>query len=423
MSFGRLGLFATAAAILFSTQAAHAQTAATCSFDGATATLTITVDGIAASVNTGAGQIRLNGVDCTGATSTTTDTILVNGGALIDQVTFSGRYTPGLTPEGVGGSEIEIVFALGGGKDNVRINFTSNPDVVTFTANGIDVGNDGDEDITTAGVEQVRPYTLGGNDTIDATLYTGGGTLYPWAGEGDDTVYGSAQVDWIFGEGGVDTMYGGAGNDKLTGGPGDDFYYGEDGNDKFVQDATLDGNDTFDGGAGRDIADYSKRTVGVNVTIANGLADDGEPGVEFDSVDGTMEDVTGGAGADVLVGSAADNILRGNDGDDELYGGLGRDTLYGGLGNDIQVGDSGPDTLYGEGGSDSLDGGTGGDNLYGGAGTDTITGGAGTDDIFGEGGNDIIFNNDGQADVVDCGTGTGDDAEVDPLDTLTSCEL
>jgi Ca2+-binding RTX toxin-like protein len=424
VSIRRFTILGVGAAFLLATGVAHAQSAATCSFDGPSATLTVTVNGIASVVTrTAAGQIRLNGVDCVGATATTTDTILVNGGALADQMTFSGSFTPGLTAEADGASEIEIVFSLGGGKDNIRINFTNNPDTVTFTAGGIDIGNDGDEDITTAGVEQVRPYTLLGDDTIDCTAYTGGGILYPWAGEGNDTIYGSAQADYMYGEEGVDSLYGGPGNDKLTGGPGDDFYYGEDGNDKFMQDMVVDGNDTFDGGPGRDIADYSKRTTGVNVTVDNGLADDGEPGVEFDSVDGTMEDVTGGEGADVLVGSVGDNVLRGNGGNDEIYGGGGRDTGYGGLGDDILVGDSGPDILYGEGGNDSLDGGSGADTLDGSTGMDTITGGTGTDTILGQSGNDIIFNNDGQADSVDCGTGTADDAEVDPLDTLTGCEL
>ena len=45
-----------------------------------------------------------------------------------------------------------------------------------------------------------------------------------YAGDGNDTVVGSQQVDII---------YGGAGNDVLIGGLGADTIYGEDGNDRF----------------------------------------------------------------------------------------------------------------------------------------------------------------------------------------------
>jgi len=77
-------------------------------------------------------------------------------------VVVTGDYTPGFTSEGVWVNEIEWVYNLGLGADNLRINVPEVPAMVTFTANGIDVGNDGDEDVTTAGVEKVRPYTRGG---------------------------------------------------------------------------------------------------------------------------------------------------------------------------------------------------------------------------------------------------------------------
>lgn len=66
---------------------------------------------------------------------------------------------------------------------------------------------------------------------------------------GDDTVYGSKYVDFI---------YGGTGNDILYGNGGDDALFGETGNDQLSGGVGVDllhggdGNDVLDGGAGFD---------------------------------------------------------------------------------------------------------------------------------------------------------------------------
>jgi Ca2+-binding RTX toxin-like protein len=71
-----------------------------------------------------------------------------------------------------------------------------------------------------------------GNDVIDCST-----NLYPVvvrAGEGNDTVYGSAYNDQIYGDGGVDYLHGGGGNDSfyidghagnVDGGDGHDVIY------------------------------------------------------------------------------------------------------------------------------------------------------------------------------------------------------
>ena len=405
--------------------ATPAQAAPTCSFDAPTATLTVTLDGTAAGVitRTVSGQIRLNGSNCTGATVDTTDTVQVNGGEPADSVTVTGTFAPGATPEGDGNSEIEFVFALGVGVDTVRLNFTSNAETIPFTAGGIDIGGDLDQDMTTSGTEMLKVYALGGADTVDASAYAGGGKLFIYGGDGNDVITGSDQLDSLYGDADNDTITGEAGNDHIWGGTGDDLVDGGEGNDVFTAEATADGNDSYYGGNGRDTITYGQRTVGVDVTLGNGLADDGEPGSETDFTDEFIENLTGGAGADVLDGTAAGNTIKGGGGADEIYGEDGKDNLQGGDGNDILVGDAGNDTLYGEGGSDSLDGGDGADTLYGGVGSDTLTGGPGTDHFFGEAGNDVFFNGDNIAEQVDCGTGTADDAQPDILDTFISCEL
>ena len=94
-------------------------------------------------------------------------------------------------------------------------------------------------------------------------------------------------------------------------------------------------------------------------TIANGV---------------TIENATGGSGADTLGGNDAVNLLNGGDGNDSLDaragndtmdGGAGADTLLGGLGNDLLRGGAGNDTFtWGAvDGRDTFDGGDGVDTL------------------------------------------------------------
>ena len=421
MTAVRLAVVATLS--LSWTGVARAQSAATCSFDVASGTLTVTVNGERANLSINSPVIRLNTEGCGNApnraTIFNTDLILVNGGALDDAVGITGTFAGGRTAEPAGASEIEIAIDFGAGTDAAYIEHNS-ASTLTFAAGGIDALNDGDEDVTFGGVETV---SVDDALNIDARLYACGATLTLLGSDVADTIYGSAQADIIRSGFGNDTLYGMGGNDRLQGGPGDDVLFGGDGNDRFIAEPVLDGNDSLDGGAGIDTMDYARRTIGVNVSVGNGQADDGQPGVELDAVDISVENVNGGAGDDVVIGSPADNLLIGGDGDDELYGDAGRDEIHGGYGADILVGDAGRDNLYGDQGMDSIDGGIGNDNLFGGGGADTITGGPGTDDIFGEASSDIIFNGDGEADNVDCGPGAADDAEVDPLDTFNACEL
>jgi len=388
---------------------ARAQSAATCSFDPGTATLTVNVNGISARLLAAksSGEIRLDGGACGGATVTNTDSIQVNGGALSDELTLNGNFAPGLTAEADASSEIEILFALGGGSDYVNVNLSSASNKLFLTAGGLDVGNDGDEDITTAGTEFLTIDGGGGHDTINASAYSGtgaGGRLDLYGGPGNDQLTGDALNNRIWGDDGNDILYGLAGNDRLYGGPGDDRLYGGEGNDWFFADATVDGSDVMRGGPGADNADYHYRSVAVNLTLGNSLADDGEAG-EGDSIELDVENASGGNGDDVLVGSPRGNWLRGWGGNDEVYGGLGDDGVDGGEGND------------------HVDGEAGNDSVSGWYGDDILIGGDGVDYFEGNSGNDTIYNADAFADTVSCGDG-GDTVEDDPLDTfLLDCEL
>src|SRR5262249_3106397 len=104
---------------------------------------------------------------------------------------------------------------------------------------------------------------------------------------------------------------------------------------------------------------------------------------EVDTIDATVENVTGGSGDDFIRGNAAPNIIHGRAGNDAMEGGAGNDPLYG---------EAGADKLYGGAGNDLLIGGDGVDTLVGGDGDDTIdatdSNGAVDTDIECDGGND-----------------------------------
>ncbi|QGZ95739.1 M10 family metallopeptidase C-terminal domain-containing protein [Terricaulis silvestris] len=160
-------------------------------------------------------------------------------------------------------------------------------------------------------------------------------------------------------------------------------------------------------------------------TIANGV---------------TIENATGGAGADTLVGNDAANVLSGNDGDDVFLGNAGADTLNGGAGADTFFGGAGADRFNGGDGVDTVSyaeaasgvtayisgkAGVGGeaqgdvasgvevlvgsahaDKLYGDAVTNDLRGGDGADTVDGAAGNDRVDGGNGDDFVLG---GAGDD--------------
>ncbi len=369
---------------------ARAQSAATCSFDPGAAVVTVEVHGAPAVVERAGNEILLNGASCGGATTFTTDSIAVTGGAKVNVVTLVGKFAPGATVEtNSAASEVEVTFDLGPGLDSVTLVYDDTSEVIEFGANGVDLEGDGDVDVFTAGVETVGVMAMGGDDTIDGLAYLGGLVLD--GGDGADVIQGSpgadrlvggAGVDDLSGRGGADRIEGGADGDLLRGGPGDDFLDGGAGDDDCLGDAgadlsyqgsAMDGADTFAGGLGKDTIYYSERTNGVSVSLDNDPTS-GEAG-EGHRIGVDVENITGGAGADQLYGNDVANTILGNQGSDDILGVGGNDILYGGQGSDVLQGGPGNDDLRGEGGNDiflaeaTIDG---RDTFFGGAGTDKV---------------------------------------------------
>lgn len=228
---------------------------------------------------------------------------------------------------------------------------------------------------------------------VDATFRSG--TLIS-GNTGRDTILGSPGVDNIFGEGHGDILFGRNGDDYIKGGddidyldsgPGQDSIFGDNDNDIWFAEAASDARtDVFSGGAGDDTATYQKRTQPVSVSL-NGRPDDGAAFAERDNILADVENITGGAGNDLLTGSNGGNRIIGNGGNDTIDGLDARDRLYGDAGNDA---------------------------ITGGKGRDDMVGGAGNDRLFGK---DFFIGNDS----LDGWTGT-DTCQADLLDTKTRCE-
>ncbi|UIJ81773.1 calcium-binding protein [Rhizobium leguminosarum] len=163
------------------------------------------------------------------------------------------------------------------------------------------------------------------------------------------------------------THIGTDGNDEQSGGTGYDAHNGGAGDDLFFASA---GGDFYDGGDGVDTVDFSATSaslqisltddadLGGGVFISGGTATSDDVGEAWVS---SVENIIGGAGADIVVGDLNDNSIEGRGGIDRLYGRSGNDMLTGGLGDDYLEGGIGNDTYkfnFGDGHDTIYDKGT-----------------------------------------------------------------
>jgi Ca2+-binding RTX toxin-like protein len=227
-------------------------------------------------------------------------------------------------------------------------------------------GGDGDDRLFgDAGRDVI--FGEAGNDTIsggdDDDMLFGGGGADVVAGEGgndllagddgDDRLDGGDGNDIVFGEAGSDVIDGGEGDDFLAGGAGEDVVRGGDGNDMVAGDADL-AADTYDGGQGVDMLDYSASLMSLVVDLAAASASGSEIGNDRIT---NFEVVKGGDGNDTITGGSDDDTLIGNGGDDCVSDGQGDDNVSAGAGNDLVLAaaDSSDDCYRGEAGFDTLD--------------------------------------------------------------------
>lgn len=221
----------------------------------------------------------------------------------------------------------------------------------TYNFSGDTMTRDGMAPVRHSGMIQLILDTGAGDDRIEWRL-TGELPFLNWGDQaGTDTLIGPDAVNvWRLIGGGVsDELYANgtlvaffSGADNLTGGADVDTFGFSDG-------AGVSGFLYDLGGVNR--LDYSAYTTPVYVLLdyyyATGVG----------SFVYGIQNVTGGAGDDILHGDAANNALNGGGGNDILVGGDGNDALDGGAGRDLLIGGRGTDALLGGSGEDLLVGG------------------------------------------------------------------
>ncbi len=219
----------------------------------------------------------------------------------------------------------------------------------TGTATGASTGSD-----TLIDIEYVVGTAFGdaitGSDRAVSEIFRGG--------RGDDSITGGSggaddkgidMVDYATATGGVSVNInlgnatGADGNDVLVGIEGilgsafNDTFVGNDGNN-FLQPGR--GDDSIDGGAGRDQLSFGNATSAVSVDMSKGTATGGDGNDTFTNIEG----VRGSDFGDTLIGDDQANDFQGRAGNDSVSAGAGDDTMHGGVGNDVVDGGAGSDT-------------------------------------------------------------------------------
>ncbi len=316
------------------------------------------------------------------------------GGDGIDHIKLVGRAS---SSEIAGGSEDDFIEILASGSDNRVFGDQGNDTITARDGNRLGIfgeqGNDritihdGREGFARGGEGDDTQDILGGTRMVitgelgsDQLAIRGGIAGVASGGLNDDTLeiaggafgllLGQSGNDSLKSSGGLQSIVsGGDGDDTLEAANRGDDLYGDDGDDKYRilssnQSANLllrlrellyvDPADFEPESRGADTIDLSAFTTGAVLDLSTtGLVASQLVGLQTVIPNqlqvillGSIENIIGTQGNDVLNGNSESNILEGRGGNDRL------------------VGLAGDDTLVGDSGNDTLDGGTG-DDLYG----------------------------------------------------------
>jgi Ca2+-binding RTX toxin-like protein len=260
---------------------------------------------------------------------------------------------------------LDVTVLAGAGNDTFNVGNTAN--TLDALLGALDVDGQGGTDVLNLldqGASAARSYTLtsttvrrtgaattghdnvesvvvqagSGNDTITTSSTSGDALATVNAGAGNDTFVGPSGANtWSLTGGNAGTLNGTVhftATENLSGGSSADT---------FVLSVGQGVTGTINGQGGTDVLSYAAFIAAVTVNLATGSA----PGAGNVS---NVENVTGGAGNDLLRGNGLDNVLVGGGGNDLLLGGAGDDSLDGGSGRDVLIGGVGSDRL--EGGQD-----------------------------------------------------------------------
>jgi ELWxxDGT repeat protein len=288
----------------------------------ATATVNVTVNGIANVINGTAAANVLTG---------TAGNDRING--LAGNDTLNGAGGDDVLDGGIGTDKA----AGGPGNDTYVVDRAA--DVTTEVAGG-------GTDLVLSNVT----YTLRSNTDVENLTLTGLGDINGSGNSLANVITGNDGNNVLFGNVGADTLLGNGGNDVFRGG-GPDF----------------DG-DVMEGGVGDDRIQFSNAvTLGaVRFTMTS---------IEILDMGGLNLIVQGTSALDLSTLQLVNRgVIRGDDGDNNITGTLGNDSMIGGNGND---------QLRGAAGNDQIDGAAGADTIWGGPGADWISGASGNDTLYG----------------------------------------
>jgi len=285
---------------------------------------------------------------------------VINGGAGNDVVNGRGGN------DTLGGDADDDTLLGGSGDDN--LSGGDGADRIKGQGGTDSVGGGAGDDIIDGGA---GASSLREEGNVDLTIRTSGETII-LEGLGTDIITGTfTTVALIGGSSGNQldardyagnvTLDGAGGDDTLFGTSNVDSLIGGDGADRAI--LQVRGNVVVtDLGVFGPGGDFLNAVEQVQIEI------DDPTGARVDASNYTLGPVTvvGGAGRDIIIGTSRNDFLNGRAGRDQIFGGDGNDRLLGGGSNDLLVGGNGKDTLLGNSGVDTLSGGAGNDRLVGG---------------------------------------------------------
>lgn len=229
-----------------------------------------------------------------------------------------------------GGNDIVI----GGAGDDHIVAGAGNDVVYAGEGNDVVFAGAGN-DIVFGGLGNDHLHGEDGDDTIagedgDDVMSGGSGADILLAGAGNDTVQGDDGNDTLDGGAGNDNLAGDAGSDVITAGAGNDFLSGGEGNDLLTDGTGSDtahggggddhvmavadaADDSYDGGSGHDVLDYSTATFSVTVDVGRGRADGLDVGHDLIAA---FEEVIAGSGDDHVVAGSSSLSVTGGAGND-----------------------------------------------------------------------------------------------------------
>jgi Ca2+-binding RTX toxin-like protein len=288
--------------------------AATCSFDEATATASVSVT--TPEIERVGDAITVDGTPCDGATISNTDLIVTTDASRVTIDLRGGPFAPGLTEEADDSSEVE--FSLEG--------WSGSPAIL--------------EIIGTEGVDRIKVAT----DVQDTarTILTGEVNLNAVEVPKDpDVRFPQASIGTVVvdGRGGADSVIAhGHGAEPFL---AEVWFLGRGGDDRMEPGTPESGATLFAAGAGEDEFDVSwlPGASQVILALARGRGGFAEGEVTLTGVERLVghdgpDTLIGGRKADQLIGLGGGDVLRGRVGDDRLAGGAGSDDLGGGDGID-----------------------------------------------------------------------------------------